>query len=173
MKNGGPLEILQLWLNLPARLKMSEPHYEGFSESQIPTASDDNGNVHVQVVSGEWNGAKGAFQTPTDCHLATLYFKPGARVSLSIPSDHTIFFYLISGTFQVNGAEVPMRHLVEFAYEGSQIDVLAQEEGILLFGHALPLKEPVVAQGPFVMNTEQEIRQAYLDYQSGKFGSWE
>jgi hypothetical protein len=104
--------------------------------------------------------------------MSTIYFNSGGKISKSISSDENIFCYLVSGTVKINGTEVNLRHLVEFENDGTEISFEASKESILILGHALPFNEPMVAQGPFVMNTEQEIRQAYQDYQSGKFGSW-
>ncbi|WP_205501824.1 pirin family protein [Rufibacter psychrotolerans] len=171
-KTGGPLEILQLWVNLPARLKMTEPKYEGLQRENIPTFTLDEGNVTVNLVSGTWDGHTGAFETLSDIMLSTVYFQASGKLSVEVPAERNIFFYIIKGTLTVNGQQVPFRNLVEFNNDGSQLQVEASEDSILLFGHAVPFNEPVVAQGPFVMNSEAEIYQAYADYQQGKFGSW-
>lgn len=171
-KKGGELEILQLWVNLPARLKMTEPKYIGLQKEDIPQVTEDDGKVTVNLISGDWKGQKAAFETLSDIYLNTIYFQAGGKLTLSIPVSHNVFFYLIKGKLSVNGQNVDMRQLVEFNNDGEAIDVTADNESILLFGHAQPFNEPVVAYGPFVMNTEQEIREAYDDYQKGKFGRW-
>ncbi|MFC6998378.1 pirin family protein [Rufibacter roseus] len=169
---GGPLEILQLWVNLPAKLKMTEPRYEGLQKEDIPSFTMDEDKVTVNLVSGEWNGHKGAFETSSEMVLSTVYFQPAGKLTVTVPAERNIFFYIIKGTLKVNGQEVPFRNLVEFNNEGEELEITASEDSILLFGHAKPFNEPVVAQGPFVMNSEAEIYQAYQDYQQGKFGSW-
>ncbi|WP_066833674.1 pirin family protein [Rufibacter ruber] len=171
-QTGGPLEILQLWLNLPAKHKMMEPQYKGLQKEDIPAISLEEGKVTVNLVSGEWNGQKGAFDTVSDVLLSTVYFQAGGQLNVTVPAERNIFFYIIKGTLTVNGQDVPFRNLVEFNNDGEELQVTASEESILLFGHAMPFNEPVVAQGPFVMNTEAEIYQAYQDYQQGKFGEW-
>ncbi|GAB2530159.1 pirin family protein [Rufibacter soli] len=171
-QNGGPLEILQLWVNLPAKHKMTEPRYEGLQKEQIPSFTVDEGKVTVNLVSGSWNGQQGAFETLSDILLSTIYFQPGAKLTIPVPAERNIFFYIIKGTLTVNGQPVAFRNLVEFNNDGTDLTVEASEDSILLFGHAVPFKEPMVAQGPFVMNTQAEIHQAYADYQAGKFGSW-
>jgi redox-sensitive bicupin YhaK (pirin superfamily) len=171
-ENGGPLEILQLWVNLPARAKMIKPFYEGLQKDSIPVLSLDEGKVNVSLVSGEWDGQKGAFHSEIGIQLNVICFKPGGSVSVPVPQDNNIFFYVIKGILQVNGKNVEALTLAEFNHDGEELTVTSEKESTLLFGQASPLNEPMVAQGPFVMNTEAEIEQAYQDYQQGKFGTW-
>lgn len=170
---GGPLEILQLWVNLPARTKMTPPHYEGRQREAIPVVGTDDGRVQLEVVAGTWAGTAGAFASPSGIALAVARLAVGGRLVLDIPADHTVFFYVISGQLLVNDALATARQLVEFAYDGSEIELVAPTTAAeVLLGHARPFGEPVVAHGPFVMNTTAEIEQAYRDYQLGKLGSW-
>lgn len=171
-KLGGGLEILQLWVNLPARHKMVEPQYIGLQKQDIPAVEFDNGKAVLNAVSGNWDGTKGAFQPLTDVQLATVHFKEGGKLALDIAQERNVFFYIISGNLRVNGQAAKMHHLVEFNNDGSRIEIEASSDAAVLLGHAAPFGEPVVAQGPFVMNTEQEIQQAYEDYSAGKFGTW-
>lgn len=172
IKQGGELELLQLWINLPAKLKMTEPNYAGLQENQIPEVKVDDGKVTIHAVSGEWEGTKGAFNPLVDIQLATINFDKEGNYHPRIDAERNIFFYVIKGKIKVNGSEAKMHQLVEFNNDGSDIEIEAGEESIVLLGHALPFNEPIVAQGPFVMNTPEEIRQAYHDYRSGKFGNW-
>ncbi len=171
-KQGGPLEILQLWVNLPARLKMSEPFYVGKQRDEIPTLELDNGHVEVSLVSGEWKDTKGAFESD-GIFLSVIKFKAGAQLQLPIPQEHNVFFYVIAGELLVNDTKVKALQLAEFNHDGDELNINAQTDAVLLLGHAMPLNEPVVSQGPFVMNTQQEIAQAYQDYNEGKFGGWD
>lgn len=171
-RNGGDLEILQLWLNLPAKKKMMEPNYVGLQKEEIPTLELDGGKVKVQQLFGEWNGVDGAFNQTFPLTMSTLYLEKGGKFEKSIPANENIFFYIVRGELQVNGVEIPFRNLVEFTNEEGKIAVEALEDSILILGHALPFNEPMVAQGPFVMNTQREIQEAYQDYQAGKFGTW-
>jgi len=171
-REGGKLEILQLWLNLPKKYKAKEPYYRGLQEPDIPTITLDDGKVHLNLVSGHCDHAEGAFESITDVFLSNVEFQQDGKLSLNIPTDRNIFFYVIRGQLKVNGTNVDKRQLVEFENDDKSVRVVANQESILLFGHAKPLNEPVVARGPFVMNTEGEVRQAYLDYQQGKFGEW-
>lgn len=168
-KEGGDLEILQLWVNLPAKLKMTEPNYKGLQKGDIPQESFDDGKVTAQVVSGNLNNAKGAFETLSEIHLSTLFFEPDAVFNTKVPKSHNILCYVIKGEIKANGENVPALHLVEFNNDGEDLKIESLTESTVLFGHAEPFNEPVVARGPFVMNTIEEIEQAYADYQQGKF----
>ncbi|MEZ0482935.1 pirin family protein [Fibrella aquatica] len=170
-KEGGPLEILQLWVNLPARLKMTEPAYSGLQKEDIPAIVVADG-VDVNLVSGTLDEQEGAFKTLSDVFLSTVSIKAGSSVSLPVAADRNILFYLIRGGLTVNGQTVKHRELAEFNPDGDTLDITADTDSLLLFGHAVPFNEPVVARGPFVMNTDQQIMEAYQDYQQGKFGVW-
>lgn len=172
-KEGGPLEILQLWLNLPARFKMMEPAYIGFQKDDIPKLTLDDGKVTVDLISGAWDGTQAAFTTPTNIQLNLIHFEKNAKLTVEVEAGRNIFFYLIWGELTVNNSLVKQLQLVEFDANSGNIQIKTDNGGILLYGHAQPFNEPVVAQGPFVMNTEQEIREAYRDYQLGKFGRWD
>lgn len=171
-RNGGPLEILQLWLNLPASHKMTDPYYAGFQESEVPNLMLDEGKVIVNLVAGTWGETNAAFSTPTDIQLSTIRMAPKGTLDLSVPTDHNILFYVIQGEVQVNGTAVKAFHLAHFNNNHELLHIEAIENSLVLFGHAAPFNEPVVAQGPFVMNTHQEIEEAYHDYRTGKFGQW-
>jgi len=172
-RKGGDLEILQLWLNLPASKKMITPNYIGLQKENIPVFELDGGKIKVQQLFGEWNGVNGAFKETFPLTMSTIYIEKGGKFEKEIPEIENIFFYIVRGGLQVNGEEIRFRNLVEFANSGEKIEVEALENSILILGHAKPFQEPMVAQGPFVMNTQQQIYEAYQDYQSGKFGNWE
>jgi len=168
---GGPLEILQLWVNLPARDKLTEPRYIGLQQDEIPVWAQEG--VVIHAVSGSWEGTVGAVQPLADVQLAWLDFRAGSRITLPIAAERTVFFYVIGGRLHVNGTDVQSRQLVEFNYDGGSLEIEALADSQLLLGHALPFREPIVSYGPFVMNTEAEIQQAYRDYQAGRFGTWQ
>ena len=171
-QQGGPLEILQLWVNLPSRSKMSEPFYKGLQKDSIPVLSKNGGQVSVQLISGMLDGETGPFNSDSGVRLCLIRFEPGSFYSIDIPAEENVFFYLIRGRVEVNGQPVAKQSLVRFLNDDNRIAVSSGSESLLLLGNALPLGEPVVAQGPFVMNTREEIIQAYDDYRNGKFGTW-
>lgn len=169
-KKGGPLEILQLWVNLPAKLKMTKPHYKGLQQHEIPVINADNGKVTIHVVSGSWNGTQGAFKPLTDIHLARIDFKEGGKYNITIPQDKNILLYIVRGEVIVNGDHAHEHHIVEFNHDGQMIELKATTNAIILFGYATPFREPFMAYGPFVMNTREEIMKAYEEYHAGGFG---
>ncbi|ESQ93443.1 pirin family protein [Asticcacaulis benevestitus] len=164
---GGPMEILQLWVNLPSHLKMTAPRYTGVQISQIPTIEAEG--VTLNLISGEWRDLKGAITSLTGVFMTTLDMKTGGRIVFDGLTGRDVFCYVVRGDVAVNGTDVSHFNLVEFG-EGDLVDIEAVKDSVLLFGHAAPINEPIVAHGPFVMNTVQEIHQAYADYQAGKFG---
>ncbi len=167
-QNGGDLEILQLWLNLPASLKMTEPRYVGKQEEEMVVIDLENGS-RLQLIFGAWEGSEASFVSSYPIFLSTLYLKGGSTFKKVIPASETILCYVVRGKARVNGMEVDLRELVDFNNEGEEVTIETSEDVVIIFGHANSFHEPIVAQGPFVMNSEQEIRQAYLDYQQGKF----
>lgn len=169
MKTGGPLEILQLWINLPKRLKMSEPHYRGLQGDEIPTVRLDDGRAEARVVAGTFAGITGPFRPSTEITSAVLGFEPGGSMEIPVPRGHAIFFYVIRGKVEIGGTSVKALNLAGFSEEGDRLFVKASETSRVLLCHAEPYREPIVYGGPFVMNTPEEIRQAFLDFRSGKF----
>jgi quercetin 2,3-dioxygenase len=172
-RKGGDLEILQLWLNLPAAKKMITPNYLGLQKEDIPTFELDGGLVNVQQLFGEWNEVNGAFEGTFPLVMSTIYLQKGGKFDKEIPARENIFFYIVRGELKVNGVETQLRNLIEFTNSGEKVEVEALEDSILILGHAAPFNEPMVAQGPFVMNTQEQIYEAYQDYQAGKFGTWD
>jgi redox-sensitive bicupin YhaK (pirin superfamily) len=165
LDRGGPLEILQLWVNLPSRLKMTTPGYTGLQKDAIPSFTTDEGRVTVNLISGDWEGHRGPIESLIDVHMMTVALAAGGRVTLSAPRGRNVFFYIVRGKLTIGDGF----HLIEWNDDGDSIDIEAISESLILFGDAEPLREPVVAHGPFVMNTREEILQAIRDYQAGKF----
>jgi hypothetical protein len=170
---GGPVEMLQLWVNLPARLKMTAPRYRGLQAGEIPSVEADGGRVRVSAVSGVWEGARGPFETLTDVSLAVVRLGRGGRLRAEVGEGRSVLFYVVAGALAVNGRGTRERHAVEFSDEGEVIEVESEPGAVLLFGHAARNREPVASYGPFVMNTREELEQAVLDYRAGRFGVWE
>lgn len=169
---GGDLEILQLWINLPARLKMTKPAYTGLQKDAIPVVEANGGRVQIQVISGDWDTVRGPVTPLTDVALSTLTFQKEGKLTVDVAMEQTVFFYIIRGSLRVNGEQAGAFHLLEFNHDGAEIEIEALTDAVVLFGHATPYDEPVVSQGPFVMNTEAEIHVAYADYRAGRLGVW-
>jgi redox-sensitive bicupin YhaK (pirin superfamily) len=171
MRQGGPLEILQLWVNLPPRLKMTQPRYIGLQQNEIPALPAADGKAVVNLVSGEFAGTKGAMQPLLDIFMSTVELKAGAQLSFPGVQGRNVFLYVVRGALKVAGHAVPHWHLIELNEDGDTVDIEADSDATILFGHAEPIGAPVVAYGPFVMNTREEIMQAMQDYQAGKFNA--
>ena len=167
LRDGGPLEILQLWVNLPARLKMSEPAYVGLQGHEIPQF--EAAGAAVSLIAGEWEGHRGPVTPLQDMFMATVRFEPGGAAWFGGLGGRNVFLYVVSGTVAIAGEMAPQFNLVELN-DGDRLHVSAMDRATIVVGHAAPIGEPVVAHGPFVMNTRAEIKQAIDDYQAGKFG---
>lgn len=170
-REGGALEILQLWVNLPARLKMVPPRYVGLQREQLRVVSQDEGRVQVNLLSGEFAGAQGPIESLTGVMLATVTLQPGGQVRLPTPAGSQVLFYSVSGDVNVQGEPVRPYHLLELNQASDSLLVQTLSGAVVLYGHAQPIGETMVAHGPFVMNTREEIRQAIADYQQGRFGA--
>lgn len=170
MEKGGPLEILQLWVNLPARLKMTAPAYKGLDAADIPVVEAADGKAEVQVIAGEFGCGEGPFQSLTGLQVMVVKLKAGGALDFPAPAGRTVFLYVVKGTPSVSGTRVAEHSLVELG-DGDTVSLAAEGEATLLFGHGEPFREPIVAHGPFVMNSREEIAQAVRDYQSGRLGA--
>jgi hypothetical protein len=170
-RRGGMFEMAQLWVNLPARDKMAPPRYQGIVSGDIPTVGLADGGGAVRVIAGEFAGTKGPARTFTPIHLWDLRVDGDRRTELAVPDGYTTALVVLRGSLRVNGSEAISAAevgLFDRAGEGICIDSARHVRALLLCGE--PIDEPIVGQGPFVMNTPGEIRQAMLDYQSGKLG---
>ncbi len=156
--HGGVEEVIQLWLNLPAKLKMTEPNYTGLSKKEITHISEDDGNVTIHLISGSWKGQTGPVESLTNLTMTSVDLKEGGKLVIDVPVTDQVLFYVVSGSVEVNGDSAKMHELVEFGMDDESIEVVTQEKSRLILGHGAPFNEPIVAHGPFVMNSEAEIR---------------
>jgi len=175
-KTGGNFEMIQLWVNLPAKDKMSAPGYQGITKEQIPVIQLAGGG-YIRVIAGEANGegfdaTKGAAKTFTPINVWDVVLKAGERVELTLPAGHNTAVVLRKGDVIVNGAPglKGEARITTLSQEGESVvlEAVADSELVLLSGE--PINEPVASYGPFVMNTREEIMQAVADLKSGKFG---
>jgi len=173
LETGGPLEILQLWVNLPPHLKMTQPAYTGLQRDQIPALLLDDGRVTMNLIAGTWDGTTGPVQSLTGVFMSTIELRPGASLRIGDLARRSVFLYVVRGAAQVGNYEdrVGAFHLVELSGDGDEVLLSSAEGALVLFGHAEPIGAPVVSHGPFVMNSRAEIEQAIRDYQAGKFGA--
>jgi redox-sensitive bicupin YhaK (pirin superfamily) len=173
VRTGGRVHGLQVWVNLPRSDKMIAPRYQEVPSAQIPAATSDDGKVRVKVIAGEALGVKAAIETRTPILYQHFTLQPGATIVHPVPANYRVFAYGLSGKGLYGEArrEIGAQQMVVFNNDGDTVTLAAGDEpvDVLLLG-GVPLKEPVVRYGPFVMNTEDEIRQAVLDYQAGRMG---
>jgi quercetin 2,3-dioxygenase len=170
-RRGGMFEMVQLWVNLPARDKMSPPHYQGILDSQIPAVSLPDGQGTVRVIAGEFASAKGPARTFTPIHIWDLRLAAGKQTELTVPDGYTTALAVLKGALNVNGsAAIAATEVGVFDRGGNRISIECMQDTTALLLCGQPLDEPIVGQGPFVMNSAQEIRQAMVDYQTGKMG---
>lgn len=167
---GGPLELLQLWVNLPARLKMTAPRYIGRQQNEIPALPADQGRVTLNLIAGEWDGHHGPIVSITGVFMSTLVIEAGGTICFDGLRNRDVFLYVVRGEPHVNGTAVPQYNLVELG-EGDGLEIQADGPAFVVLGHADPIDEPVVVRGPFVMNSLDEIQQAYADFRAGRLGS--
>jgi redox-sensitive bicupin YhaK (pirin superfamily) len=172
-KNGGPFEMAQLWVNLPAKDKMSKPRYQEILDAQIPAVTLPDNAGTVRVIAGAFDGNKGPAQTFSRLNVWDVRLKAGASTEFSVVEGDTVILPVFGGTLVVNGSETVKdaeAALFEQAGTSFRIENTGGSEAKILFLSGAPLNEPIAGYGPFVMNTQDEIYQAVRDYQSGKMG---
>lgn len=169
-KTGGSFEMVQLWVNLPAKNKMTSPRYQGIRNEDIPTVSLLNASGTARIISGELQGVKGPAKTFSEVNLWDLRLKTG-EVTLETPEGHTAALFVLSGKIKTSdGKIIGEAEMAIFEREGKALSFSVEEDAKVLFLGGAPLNEPIVGYGPFVMNTQMEIAQAFRDYEAGKMG---
>jgi redox-sensitive bicupin YhaK (pirin superfamily) len=174
-KHGGVFEMIQLWVNLPAKDKMTKPRYQGISDSKIPSIELSHGSGALRVIAGEYAGRKGPAKTFTLINLWDLRLNAGKGVELKLPNGHTSLVFVLEGRVRLAGGElVEAAELAVLEKEDDTftLEAVGQNAKILILSGE-PINEPVLGYGPFVMNTKAEIQQAFLDFESGRMGQIE
>lgn len=170
-KEGGTLQMIQLWVNLPRALKMSTPRYQTLLNEEIPQVHLDGQGGIIRVIAGEYQGQKGPAKTFTPVHLYDLRLKAGYQTDLDLPEGFNAGLFVLSGRLVVNGSEtVGEAQMALCSPQGSRVQLQGTEETTVLVLSGEPISEPVARMGPFVMNTEDELVQAVNDYRGGKMG---
>jgi quercetin 2,3-dioxygenase len=170
-RNGGTLQMVQLWVNLPAKDKNAKAGYQTLLKSQIPNVALPGEGGNIRVIAGEFGGHKGPARTFTPINLWDITLKAGKSAELPLPNGHTTTLLVLSGEVSVNeGQTAEEGDLAVFARTGAGIKLAANKDTTLLIMDGQPIAEPIAASGPFVMNTREEIVQAFQDFQSGRMG---
>lgn len=170
-KTGGIFQMVQLWVNLPAKDKMSAPKYQAIKNEDM-TIVDLGDNGFIEIIAGDYQGHKGPASTFSPVNLMNAKLKQGGKAEFRFPANYNTAALVIEGHIRVNGAEetVPTDHFVLFENQGETFTIEASEDAIVLVMSGEPLNEPIYPHGPFVMNTREEIIQAFEDFNNGKFG---
>lgn len=170
-RQGGEFQMVQLWVNLPAKDKMSAPRYQEITKERIARVTLPANGGTVEVIAGEYQGVAGAASTFTPVHLYNVRLKKGAQAALHFPVSYNTAVLAVEGWFTVNGEDaVPTDHLALLANDGEAFTLEATEDALILVLSGQPILEPIVTYGPFVMNTKAEIIQAVEDFNMGRFG---
>lgn len=170
-KTGGEFQMVQLWVNLPAKDKMSPPKYQAISNAQMNKVALPNNAGEVEVIAGSYDEHKGPASTFSPIHMYNVRLKKGAKTQLSFPKNYTTALLMVEGDANVNGhTEAPQDHFVMFSNDGTSFGLEALNDTVILVLSGAPINEPIAAHGPFVMNTQDEIIEAFQDFNTGKFG---
>lgn len=167
-KEGGTMELIQLWVNMPGAYKMTEPKYQDIKKEQIPVVKKDG--FTFKIVAGDFENTVGPASTFSPILAMMVEFEKDAETSIKVPGKFNALFYLLDGSVTSNGTIVEKFNLANTDNDGDVVHIKAADAGKLLFLAGEPINEPVASQGPFVMNYPGEIKQAILDYHAGKMG---
>jgi len=171
-KQGGDFQMVQLWVNLPAKFKMSQPKYQEITNDTISKVSLENNEGVVEVIAGEYQQVKGSAETFTPVHLLNSKLNKGGKATFNFPANYNTFIIVLEGSVVLNEtSNVDYNCMAVFSNEGTDFSIEAKEDAIVLVLSGEPINEPIYAHGPFVMNTRDEIIQAFNDFQNGKFGT--
>ena len=173
-KTGGTLEMVQLWVNLPKKDKDAAPGYQTLLDREIPAVALPDGAGTLRVIAGDYDGSGGPAKTFTPIDLWDVQLRGGGKASLTLHEGRTVAIVVLKGSVQVNGDAVAREaQLVLLDRSGGAFTLEASDDASVLVLSGEPIDEPVVMQGPFVMNTVGEIKQAMLDFQRGRYGTIE
>lgn len=166
----GMQEIIQMWVNSPAKNKMDQPTYYPLTAEETPNYISEDGKVNLSVVSGELMNVKGPVPTLSPINSAMIWAEKEGKITISLPENHNTFLYLLSGKVRINGQEINRHNMIVFANDGDEIEIQFLEDTKALLMSGEPIGEKIFAKGPFVLNEEIQIAQAYRDYRMGKMG---
>lgn len=172
-RRGGTFQMVQLWVNLPAKYKMSAPKYQTITQEGMEKFSLPDGLGEVRVIAGEWDGRSAPATTFSPMTVANFFLRQGAKSLFQLPDSWNTGILMIDGEIKVNGESVTTDHFILFKNEGTDIELEASVDAVALLLSGEPINEPIAAHGPFLMNTQDELMQAYEDFNHGKFGQLE
>jgi redox-sensitive bicupin YhaK (pirin superfamily) len=169
-KKGGPFEMVQLWVNLPAKDKLTAPKYQPITAAEMGKVTLPNNGGLVNIIAGELNGTAGPATTFTPVNMFDIRLNKDGELTISTPATHNTVVLVVSGSAIINDETVGTHAFVLFKNEGEQINIKATEDSVLLLLSGEPIDEPIAQYGPFVMNTTKELEEAFEEFRAGKFG---
>jgi redox-sensitive bicupin YhaK (pirin superfamily) len=170
-KKGGIFQVVQLWVNLPAKFKMTPAKYQPLEKKDLAKYTLGDGKSYIEVIAGEYNGMKGPASTFSPVNLFNARLSKGAKTNFSFDKEFNSGMLVIEGEIRINDSTTaPENNFVLFGHDGEDISIEAISDCVVLVLSGQPINEPISSYGPFVMNTEAEIKQAYDDFYNGKFG---
>jgi redox-sensitive bicupin YhaK (pirin superfamily) len=170
-KTGGDFQMVQLWINLPKKDKMSAPKYQAIKYKDIKRYELDNEAGYIEVIAGEYKDTKGVASTFTPIHMLNAKLNKGGKAEFQFPAHYNTVVLVLEGNIIINGSEqTPTDHLALMANDGETFEIEATDDAIVLVLSGEPIDEPIAAHGPFVMNTKEELIEAFNDFNNGKFG---
>jgi quercetin 2,3-dioxygenase len=169
-KNGGTIELIQLWVNVPKKDKMVSPRYQELPKEKIPVINDRDTKSNLRIIAGEYNGVKGPAETYSPIELWDLKLGKGGEMNLHISKDYNLGIYVVYGSVRINNKIASTKQLVNFGWDAERVHINAEEDSLLVILAGEPIEEPLATYGPFVMNTNKELVQALADYEGGQFG---
>lgn len=170
-RTGGDFQMVQLWVNLPAKDKNAPPKYQSLVDKEIARHALDGDSGYVKVIAGRYGDVAGSASTFSPVNLYDMHLNRGGKATFSFPAHYTTALLVVEGSIRVNGdTEVATDHFAVFGRQGEAVSIEADESAVVLVLGGEPLNEPIAAQGPFVMNTREELVQAYEDFNLGRFG---
>lgn len=173
-KKGGPFQMVQLWVNLPSKDKMTAPRYQAITHENIGKYKSPNSLATVEVIAGKYEGIQGGASTFTPIEMYNIRLKDGDKINFSLPETYNTGLLVLEGNVNINDTDdVQTDHFCLFRNDGTDFSIKASGDSLVLLLSGEPINEPIVAHGPFVMNTADEIHQAMRDFGSGKFGELE
>lgn len=169
-RSGGRFEVVQLWVNLPAKHKMDDPHYQALTRDNIPVVALANQAGNIRVIAGQYGRHSGIAKTYTPINVWDIRLWQRAKVDFSLPDGHVLIVLVRKGDVRIEGTVASSEQMLQLSQSGTEFTIEAETDADLLVLSGEPIPEPVAGHGPFVMNTRQELVQAFHDFEAGKFG---
>ncbi len=169
-RTGGVFQMVQLWVNLPRKFKMTKPKYQAIENSDMKRYMLDDKESYIEIIAGEYGGLKGSAFTFTPMNMFNAHLKENATAEFSFTRSYSTGMLVIEGQVGIGGTTVRENSFIFFRRDGEKTVLRAEKDSVVLILSGEPINEPVASHGPFVMNTRDEIKQAYEDFYSGKFG---